>query len=92
MFNLYILNKNCRWINYYESKEINLIYNKIEILNCINEVEMYRIDIDDRVFAFLDNSEYKLNYMKEHYNTNEKCKPRYASDEYDSGFIKTKRR
>lgn len=92
MFNLYILNKNCRWISYYKSKDINLIYEKIELLNYIGETEMYRIDIDDRVFTFLDNSEYKLEYMKNHFDTNEKCKPRYTSDEYDSGLIKIKRR
>lgn len=86
MFNLYYLDDEYKWKFYYCSKDIDLIYRTIEIMNIAKEAEMYRIDIENRVFAFLNNSEYQLNFMRKHYNTNEKCKPRYTSDEYDLGL------
>ena len=92
MFDLYYLTYNHNWKLYYQSKDIDLIYRTIELLNYDNITTNYRIDVDNRVFVFLDTSEYKLNFMREHYNTNEKCKPRYVSDDYDLGYEKIKRR
>lgn len=93
------------WKPYYQNKDIYDIYRTIEMCNSENkipqydvsfhslyEVMSYRILIDDRVFAFIDTSEYQLNFMRNHYNTNEKCKPRYTSDEYDLGYEKVKKK
>lgn len=80
--------KELGWERYYQAIDIDIIYRVIEISDLeslINgeEISSYRILIDDRVFAFIPaHDEYRLNFMREHYNTNEKCKPRYASDEY----------
>lgn len=82
MFELYRLNKYREWIWYYQSKDIDMIYRTIELCNLEGETISYRIDIEDRVFAFVDSSEYQLDFMRKHYDTNEKCKPRYTSDEY----------
>lgn len=90
MFDLYFLNKRNSWEYYTTKTNIIDIYRTIDILNLIGGTEHYRIDIDNRVFAFLNNSNYQLDYMIEHYNTNEKCKPRYTSDEYN--YEKVKRR
>lgn len=84
------------WQYYYQSNDIDMIYRAIEIGNLENEfvkekIEHYRILIDNRVFAFIPaNNEYQLNYMREHYKTNEKCKPRYTCDEYVSSKVKKK--
>ena len=86
------------WQRYYKSNDIDQIYRNIEISNLENNMDLlynfevisYRILIDDRVFAFIDTSNYQLDYMRSHYNTNEKCRPRYTSDEYDLGFKKCK--
>ena len=89
------------WNPYYQNSDINMVYDTIEISNieqdylgdCLDyEIMSYRILVDDRVFAFVDNSEYQLNFMREHYNTNEKCRPRYTSDDYDLGYDKTKKK
>lgn len=90
MFDLYYLNKDYKWSFYYDTNDIDLIYRNIEVLNLLDQAEMYRIDIDGRVFAFLNNSEYQLDFMRKHYNTNEKCKPRYESDAYDECVAKCK--
>ena len=82
--------KELEWQRYYFCNDIDIIYRVIEISNlesAINseEITSYRILIDDRVFAFIPaNDEYRLNFMREHYNTNEKCRPRYTSDEYNA--------
>jgi len=106
MFELHRLVRNLEthkieWQNYYQNDDIDMIYRSIEISNLEKElikdfigyeVLSYRILIDDRVFAFVDSSEYQLDYMRSHYNTNEKCKPRYTSDEYNLGYQKTKKK
>ena len=91
------------WKPYYQNKDIYDIYRTIEMCNNENkipqydgsfhslyEVMSYRILVDDRVFAFVDATESQLNFMREHYNTNEKCKPRYTCDEYVSSKVKKK--
>lgn len=87
------------WNPYYQNSDINIIYDTIELSNieqnyledCLDyEVMSYRILIDDRVFAFVDTTESQLNFMRNHYNTNEKCKPRYTCDEYVSSKVKKK--
>ena len=90
MFNLYYLNSDYKWKFYFCSHDIDLIYRTIEIMNIAGEAEMYRIDIDNRVFAFLNNTDYQLRFMMRKYDTNEKCKPRYTSDEYDLGLTNYK--
>ena len=80
------------WQYYYQNNDIDMIYRAIEIGNLENEfakekIEHYRILIDDRVFVFIPaNDDYQLNCVREKYNTNEKCKPRYTSDEYKTDF------
>lgn len=89
---------NQRWQYYYQSDDIDMIYRAIDIGNCENEfakekIEHYRILIDDRVFVFIPaNDEYKLKCVREKYDTNEKCKPRYTCDEYETSHIKTKKK
>lgn len=87
------------WNPYYQNSDINIIYDTIELSNieqnyledCLDyEVMSYRILIDNRVFAFVDTTENQLNFMRNHYNTNEKCKPRYTCDEYVSSKVKKK--
>lgn len=86
--------KELGWQRCYQCNDIDIIYRVIEIKNLESEINeekttAYRILIDNRVFAFIPaNDEYRLNFMREHYNTNEKCKPRYTSDENKN--IKTK--
>lgn len=92
MFDLYFLNSKNDWEIYTTQQNIQNIYEKIINLNNCEIITFYRIDIDGRVFAFLDNSEYKLNYMMEHYDTNEKCKPRFTCDEYETSYVKTKKK
>lgn len=92
MFDLYFLNSRNDWEIYCSKQDIYDIYRTIDILNIMGETEHYRIDIDGRVFAFLDNSEYKLKFMMEHYDNNEKCKPRFTCDEYETIHIKTKKK
>ena len=92
MFDLYFLSNRNTWIWYACKEDINDIYRIIGILNLLEETEFYRIDIDNRVFTYLDNSEYQLEIMMNKYDTNEKCKPRYTSDEYEMGYTKAKRR
>lgn len=80
--------KELDWQRCYQCNDIDIIYRVIEIKNLESEINdekitAYRILIDNRVFAFIPaNDEYRLNFMREHYDTNEKCKPRYTSDEY----------
>lgn len=96
MFDLYFINSNYKWEHYCMKQDIQEIYRAIEILNLLGETDFYRIDIDNRVFTFLNNSEYQLEFMMNKYDTNEKCKPRYTSDEYDLGLenykVKKKKR
>ena len=92
MFDLYFLNSRNDWEIYTTQQNIQNIYEKIKNLNNCDITIFYRIDVDGRVFAYLDNSEYKLNYMMEHFDTNEKCKPRFTSDEYDTGYTYKKGR
>lgn len=90
MFDLYFINSKYSWEYYCTKQEIQEIYKSIENLNQLGTISHYRIDINDRIFAFIDNSEYQLNFMRNHYNTNEKCKPRYTSDGYGRGLEKNK--
>lgn len=91
------------WKPYYQNKDIYDIYRTIEMCNNENkipqydgsfhslyEVMSYRILIDDRVFAFVDATQRDLDYMREKYNTNEKCKIRYTYSDYDLGYEKVK--
>ena len=96
-----VLNKETKqrkWKYYYQSNDIDQIYRNIETRNLENEfsddgIEYYRILIDDRVFTFIPaNDEYQLNCVRKKYNTNEKCKPRYTSDEYETSSVKTKKK
>ena len=91
------------WKPYYQNKDIDMIYEAIEICNIEKqvlgdyldyEILSYRILVDDRVFAFVNDTEKELDFMRKHYDTNEKCRPRYTSDEYDLGYekIKTKKK
>lgn len=92
MFDLYFLNTRNNWEIYCTQENIKNIYKEILDLNNGGVITFYRIDVDGRVFAFLDSNEYKLNYMMEHYDTNEKCKPRFTCDEYETSHIKTKKK
>ena len=88
------------WKPYYQNDDIDMIYEAIEICNierqmllgdCLDyEIMSYRILVDDRVFAFVDTTEKQLDYMREKYNTNEKCKIRYTYGDYDLGYEKVK--
>ena len=92
MFDLYFLNSRNNWEIYCTQENIKNIYKVILDLNNGGVITFYRIDVDGRVFTYLDNSEYKLNYMMEHFDTNEKCKPRFTCDEYETSYIKTKKK
>ena len=92
MFDLYFLNSRNDWEIYTTQENIQNIYQKIGILNSQGGIHHYRIDIDGRVFAFLNNSEYQLDYMMNKFDTNEKCKPRFTCDEYETSHIKTKKK
>ena len=87
------------WKPYYQNDDIDMIYRAIEVCNIERqtlgdyldyEIMSYRILVDDRVFAFVDTTQKELDYMREKYNTNEKCKIRYTYGEYDLGYEKVK--
>lgn len=92
MFDLYFLSFKNDWQYYCTKNDIQDIYRTIDILNMLGETEHYRIDIDERVFAYLDNSKYQLEYMMQKFDTNEKCKPRFTCDEYEVSYTKTKKK
>lgn len=92
MFELFGLSKEHRWELYYQNDDINIIYDVIKEYNEKNKTTHYRIDTNGRVFVFLDNSNHQLEFMRERYNTNEKCRPRYTCDEYDLGRSKIKKK
>ena len=91
-------NEELKWQYYYQTNDIDMIYRAIEISESENkivnkEILSYRILIDNRVFAFIPaNNEYQLNFMREHYKSNDKCKPRYTCDEYTTYMEKVKKK
>lgn len=91
MFSLYKLSSTHHWDIDCYNENIQAIYDRIERINKTGYKGHYRIDCDERQFAFVDTSEFQLGYMKENYDTNEKCKTRYERY-YNNSKVKTKRK